>query len=146
MLDARGALVLINERMEASLAVLAHEMGWDLRRLAFQRGDARTSKSKQWRCDTDACRDAVLSCNRADAALYERYRAALDARLARDAAALAPVHAAFEARWKAPSRGRDAGDWARSYPIVCKHAGDGGTPAEKRWHRLHACGGSLNKR
>ena len=46
------------------------------------RGDARTSKSKQWRCDTDACRDAVLSCNRADAALYERYRAALDARLA----------------------------------------------------------------
>ena len=129
-LQEEQVLMLLSDRMDESLVLLSHFMGWDLGKLRFRDMTERVQKQKKYQCREGPCRDAILSCNLVDDLLYKHYAAGFDTQM-QEVTDKANRVELFKRKWQS----RDDGAWSRKYPTNCKQG-----PDKDTFTRLHKCG------
>jgi len=154
-LEKRNYLVLVQDDLLSSLAILALEMNWtpdviqgigisNARKSLVsggRRGPKRQTTNNQVSCQSgSSCARAVLQCNAIDQHLYLHYKEVFARRLAAfpnlqlwiDAIqAATPGHAISSL----------PGPWARHYPINCQLHNPNAPPQRHTWRKLHSCQG-----
>jgi len=132
-LEARGFTMLLSDRMAESMVLLMHKMRWDIKSVRFSDTSDRIQNRKTYLCQSESCRTAILSCNRVDQLLWQRYQPIFREQLSQVPEADNRINE-FLKQW----RSKSTGPWMRKYPGNCFQTN---TP-DPRFRKLHMCGNS----